>query len=210
MDKAVKIPLIALSVITTQLVVLLGNTTMSKSAQYKPNQNENAKITYKQIPQSYYDRQIKIESIPVMYEQEKPSELMSQSFSDQWNKKDQSETQRRLKCDQQTEYYKKIGYAGGVYYIGKNNEVYKWSSSRCESTLKGYVDGRTWMGRTTYVGKDIVEGGGPCDYTSYVGGDVVKSSGCDQWKLEKLQHNGEVILCRYTRSRDGSVSKYCP
>jgi hypothetical protein len=75
MDKAVNIPLIALSVLTTQLVVLLGDTTMSKSAQYKPNENVNTKIIYKQISQTYYDRQIKIESIPVMYEQKNKQNL---------------------------------------------------------------------------------------------------------------------------------------
>lgn len=126
--------------------------------------------------------------MPVMYDQKKQTELRTQSFSDQYDRQEQLEEQRRIKCDQQTKYYREIGYGSGsfTYYIGKKNEVYEWDVTDCESHLKGYEDGRTFG-----------EGGIPCDYNSSYG------RYCIQWKLESNK------LCKYKGFEDGRVERYC-
>jgi hypothetical protein len=131
MDKAVKIPLIALSILTTQLVVLLGDTTMSKSAQYKPNENVNTKIIYKQISQTYYDRQIKIESMPVMYEQKNKQNLIAQPNSNLRNELNNinESLERRDRCEKKFESQSSFRTSwGSLVRRVVGNDIYEVSS----------------------------------------------------------------------------------
>lgn len=181
MDKAIKIPLIALSVLTTQLAMLLGNTTISKSAEHKPTGNN-----HKEISQTYYDRQMKIESMPVMIEQEKQTGVKIESLSGQYEREEQSEKQRRIKCDQQAKYYSKIGYTSGTgsYFIGEGKRVFNWNIYDCEANLKGYLDIQVMEASKERS----------CDSGQH----------CIEWKLESNE------LCQYYRyAMQTSINRTC-
>ena len=152
MKKTIRIPLIALSVVTTQLAVLLGNTAISKSAQYK------------QISQSYYNQQIPTQSLPVTYEQEKQTELIAQSFSDQYNRQEQLRETNSKKCDQMIQQVKQKGYGDpsnyGVHFVGasKGKYVVIAIDVMCRQRIDGYLNEPTDIYR--HFGES-----GSCDYT---------------------------------------------
>jgi len=138
MNKAMKNPLIALSVLMIQLVVLLGYTTTSKSAQYKPNENVNTKINYKQISQSYsqsyYERHIKgtIKSLPdvytpVMYPDQRV--LNSPELKTQAGLRDELNYQKNDQITKEQCLKKMINQSsfddsGGSYYRIQGDDIY--------------------------------------------------------------------------------------
>lgn len=134
MRKTIRIPLIALSVVTTQLVVLLGNTTISKSAQYK------------QISQSHYNQQIPIQSLSAMYEQEKQIEFIAQSFSDRYNRQEQLRETKNKECDQMKQQVKRNGYGDTSefykYFVGASEGKYVVIafSDDCQQRIDGYLN----------------------------------------------------------------------
>jgi len=177
MDKAVKIPLMALSVLTTQLVVLLGNTTISKSAQYEP------------ISKSYYDRQITIQSLPVMYKQKKSDIPALSDIRNELNKEKQSQ-ERGETCYKVLQSQSSFSRYGHSFYRVVGDNVY----------LAYYDVPDVCSQRWTLA---------------YVIG--VQYQGEDQWIREKYpgypkfvhyRENGE--LCEYKKNQpDHSVEKQC-
>jgi hypothetical protein len=172
MDKTMKTPLIALSILTTQLVILLGNTTIIKSAEHKPTGNN-----HKEISQTYYDRQMKIETMPVMYEQEKQTELISQSYGQEYNQRRQKELESKTHCNKLGDYWTSIGYAG-AYFIDSNKVYYyDLSNGGCEASYRGTLDDQPLC---DYSLGDCVqwklEGTQLCEYTKYFpNGDIGKN-----------------------------------
>ena len=207
--------MIALSAATTQLAVLLGNTTISKSAQYK------------QISQSYYNQQIPTQSLPVTYEQEKQTEFIAQSFSDQYNRQEQLRETKNEKCDQMIQQVKQKGYGvqsnSGVYFVGESKGKYVVIAFDlyCQQRIDGYLNEPTDIYR--HFGETS------CDYT------LSKSTGksvqllMEQWngmplsELQKfncrLNHFKEWKLegdklCRYEldkypKFKGSEISKSC-
>ena len=104
--------------------MLLGNTTISKSEEQKPTGNKHI-----QISQTYYDRQMKIETMPVMYEQEKPTELRSQSNSDLRNELNYREQRDKNVEACQNDFKSQSSYgsdgAASTYYRVVENDIYK-------------------------------------------------------------------------------------
>ena len=158
--------LITLSLLATQLLLLTGNATLSKSAQQKTTKNM---INNKE----HYSKQI------------------SQSFFDEFNQQKQAEREREERCKKERAYYREIGYDGGetIVFIKNNNEIYFYSQTGCSITFVGYEGGRTTcetgLGNLDYNQMGDLkrcyqyqwEGNKLCRYTRHPSGDGLQK-GC--------------------------------